>query len=123
MELLLNKSFDKTNSLLFMYRVFATEEFIKKLLKYLDKAEQKKFLIFREKIKVNPYLGDQLRFPFLREFKTKKGKRVYFLVYEEFRVIYFISVSNKKNQKDEINEIVENLGKYYEEIRKKFRAQ
>lgn len=96
------------------YRVKATQPFMDEFLKLFDTQEQQKFNIFKEKIKENPYLGDQLRVPFVREFKSSKGKRAYFLVYEEIYLILFVACGNKKNQKTIINRIFERLDEFKE---------
>ena len=77
-----------------MYRIKATDPFFKEFLKLFDTQEQIKFNSFKEKLKLNPFLGDQLRIPFFREFKTNKGKRAYFLIYEDINLILFVACSN-----------------------------
>ena len=67
------------------------------------------FSKFKNKLKINPYIGRGLRVPFVREFKTNKGKRAYFIIYEEFKVVLFVGYSNKKNQRKFIEDIFQNL--------------
>ena len=91
-----------------MYKVLVTQSFIKEFKQLFNKVETEKFNSFKEKIKSNPYLGDQLRVPFVREFKTK-GKRAYFIINSKSKKIVFIACSNKKNKNYIINEIFTNL--------------
>lgn len=94
------------------YEIFNTYEFNKKIIKYFDSKELIKFEKFRKKLIFNPYLGDQLRVSFVREFKTKKGKRAYFIIYKDYKKILFIGLGNKKNQKEIIDSIFNNLDEY-----------
>lgn len=96
-----------------MFKVIFTEPFLKDHFKFFDKTELRKFYLFKDRLKLNPYLGKGLRVEFVREFKTSKGKRAYFIVYEEFKIILFISCSSKKNQKHKIDEIFLRLREYY----------
>ena len=91
-----------------MFKVLVTQSFIKEFKQLFNKVEIEKFNSFKEKLKLNPYLGDQLRVPFVREFKTK-GKRAYFIINSKSKKIIFIACSNKKNQNYVINEIFMNL--------------
>ncbi|MCH8520175.1 MAG: hypothetical protein LAT82_05470 [Nanoarchaeota archaeon] len=91
-----------------MFKVLVTQSFIKELKQLFNKIEIEKFNLFKEKLKQNSYLGDQLRVPFVREFKSK-GKRAYFIVNSKSKKIIFIACSNKKNQNYIINEIFLNL--------------
>ena len=66
------------NEVMKKYKVFTTEGFDKekgKLTKEEEKRVEKIFL----QLKDNPYVGDQLRYRFLRE-KRIKEKRIYYLV-------------------------------------------
>lgn len=96
------------------FNIKATETFFIEHKKLLDAEELNKFSKFKNKLKENPYLGDQIRVPFFREFKTNKGKRAYFLIYEEIKIVLFVAVGNKKNQKQMINKIFEKLDKFKE---------
>ncbi len=94
------------------FKIIATKSFLKNISKFLEKKEFEKFEKFKERLKNYPYLGDSLRVPFVREFKTESGKRIYFLVYEEIQIILFVSMSNKKDQNRIIQIIFENLKEY-----------
>ena len=51
------------------------------------------------KLAINPFIGDPLSYKFLRE-KRIREKRIYFLVYEELRVVFVIQISDKKSQRE-----------------------
>ena len=95
-----------------LYKIKATEPFAIKHKQFFEKKELKKFNKFKNRLKTNPYLGDQLRVPHVREFKTRKGKRAYFLIYSDIKIILFVAFSNKKKQKITINRIFEKLEEF-----------
>lgn len=92
------------------YKVFTTEGFDKekgKLTKEEEKRVEKIFL----QLKDNPYVGDQLRYRFLRE-KRIKEKRIYYLVYDDLLAVLLVAISDKKTQKETIDRIVEYFKEY-----------
>ena len=64
-----------------------------------------------KKLAENPFQGDQLSYPFLRE-KRIKEKRVYYLIYEDLKLILLVAVSGKKDQQETIDHIKEQLDEY-----------
>lgn len=93
-----------------MFKVFRLETFEKEI----DKCNED----FKNRIKKielqlskNPYVGSPLNYQFLRE-KRIKEKRVYYLIYENLRLILLIAISGKKNQQDTINHIKEQFKEY-----------
>ena len=64
----------------------------------------------------NPYVGDQLRVPWFRE-KKKDKWRLYYLIYEELKIVYVVGMSEKKDQQAVINTIWLLLDQFQEEIR------
>ena len=97
-----------------MFRAFRSEWYDKKLQK-LTKAEQERVSRFEQHLKLEPYAGKPLGSPFFRE-KKFNGKRALFLVYEEQKVIFFITITDKKAQQQEIDLIKANLDVYKETI-------
>ncbi|MEN9626077.1 MAG: hypothetical protein RL557_405, partial [archaeon] len=61
-----------------------------------------------------------LGYKFFRE-KKFNGKRLVFLIYEQYRSIFLITLTDKKIQEQEINLIKANLDIYKEEIETKIR--
>jgi putative component of toxin-antitoxin plasmid stabilization module len=94
------------------------KHFNKEIPKNLQENVKKQIL----KLQNNPFKGKPLGFKFLREKKIKKW-RIYFLIYEDNLVLYFIDVSNKKLQKTTIKKIKEEFNKYKEEITKKYKEE
>ena len=57
-----------------------------------------------DEISEKGFTGDPLGLRFLRE-KRISGKRIYFLVYEEFKAVLMVSISDKKTQQETIDKI------------------
>ena len=64
-----------------------------------------------KKLAINPFIGNTLGYPFLRE-KRIKEKRIYYLIYEDLNLVLLVAVSGKKNQKITISYIKNNLDEY-----------
>jgi len=96
------------------YNILRTDLFERKFNK-IDNSIQKEIKEIRDKLKENPFLGKPLDFEFFREIKIKKF-RIYFLIYEEYKIVYMITISEKKDQQVAINTIRLFLWKYKEEI-------
>lgn len=105
-----------------LYQIKATETFAMQYKQFFDKEELMKFNKFKERLKTNPYLGDQLRVPYVREFKTDNGRRAYFLIYDDIKIILFVAFSNKKKQKTTINRIFEKLEEFKEYTYKYYKS-
>ena len=94
-----------------MFRTFIIEKLLKDIYKYLSKIEIKELNSFKIRLRENPYLGDPIRVPYIRE-KKIKGKRVYFIIYEKYNAILFVAISNKKQQKRTIDAIFTDLKEF-----------
>lgn len=99
-----------------MFRVFRSEHYDKKFNK-LDKSEQERISKIEEHLKIEPYSGKPLGYKFFRE-KKFNGKRMLFLVYEEHKTIFLVTITDKKAQQNEIDLIKANLDVYEETIKK-----
>ena len=93
------------------YRVFKSEYFLKKQEKVLSSEEVKELHIFINCLKIGKIRGKPLGYKFLRE-KKINGKRVYFLVYESYKIVLLVNLSNKKYQKSVIRKIKLLLDEY-----------
>lgn len=101
-----------------MYAIYRTNTFDKEYLKYLSKEQQKEVENFEKKQLIeNPYVGDHLGYPFLRE-KKLSGKRVYYLIYDDLKAVLMVKISDKKTQQETINHIKIMLEEYSEIIKK-----
>ena len=96
------------------FRVFRSEHYEKKLSK-LDTSEQFRVTKFEQSLKEEPYSGRPLGYRFFRE-KKFDGKRVLFLVYEERKCIFLVTITDKKAQQHEIDLIKANLDVYRKEL-------
>ena len=99
-----------------MFRVFRSDWYDSKLQK-LSSAEQDICKNFEQQLKEKPYAGKPLGYEFFRE-KKFDGKRLIFLVYNEHKTIFLITITNKKAQQKEIDLIKANLDVYKETMNK-----
>lgn len=93
-----------------MFKVIGTATYIKEIRKL-----PKDYQIVAEKIPLklaeNPFLGDQLSYPFLRE-KRVREKRIYYLIYKDLQVVLLVALSGKKDQQSTIDHIKNNLDEF-----------
>jgi len=94
------------------FKVFRTKTFDKEFDK-LPKKEQTEVEKFEKNLSENPFLGKPLGFVFFRE-KRLNGRRIYYLIYEDFVVVLMVALSDKKTQQATIDAIKEKLNEYYE---------
>ena len=87
-----------------IFRVFEIGNFEKDLKKLLTKNEILEYEKFKENLKVGIISGKPLSYDFFREQKIC-GKRIYFLIYEDKKIILFVDSSKKKYQQQTIKEI------------------
>jgi len=104
------------------FRIFKTKEFDRDFNK-LDKSEQMRVEgILKQLAERGDEVGKPLVLPFFKE-KRFDGKRVYFLVYEDYNVILVIAISDKKAQQATINRILIDISNYqqyvFEELRRR----
>jgi putative component of toxin-antitoxin plasmid stabilization module len=93
------------------YKLYRTKTFDKEFEK-LPSFEQKEIQNFENKLIENPFVGKPLGLIFFRE-KKLNGRRVYYLIYEEFVVILMVAISDKKTQQPTIEAIKNRLNEYY----------
>ncbi|MBI4117026.1 hypothetical protein HY449_04760 [Candidatus Pacearchaeota archaeon] len=70
---------------------------------------------FEQALKEQPFSGKPLGYKFFRE-KKFNGKRLLFLVYEEHKSVFLITITDKKAQQHEIDLIKANLDVYRNEL-------
>ena len=98
-----------------VYEVFFTAEFEHDFGK-LDKGEQARVKKAIMQLKTKPYTGKPLVFDFFM-YKKIEGKRIYFLIYKEFVVVFVVAFGGKKTQQDTINEIKNRLPEYLQSVK------
>ena len=102
-----------------MFKVIVTYTYLKEIDKWpRDYKEAANKL--PKKLSINPFIGNQLSYPFLRE-KRIKEKRIYYLIYEDLKLVLLVAVSGKKDQQatidhiknglDEFKKVAENISK------------
>jgi mRNA-degrading endonuclease RelE of RelBE toxin-antitoxin system len=97
------------------YQIFRTKTFDKEFEK-LSSFERKEIQNFENKLIENPFVGKPLGLIFFRE-KKLNGRRVYYLIYEEFVVILMVAISDKKTQQPTIDAIKNRLSEYYDLVK------
>lgn len=85
------------------FKIFTTEEF-DKIFSKLDSQIQRQIGKEIDQLAENPFSGKPLGYKFFRE-KKVRGYRIYFLIYEEYLVIFIITISGKKEQQEVIDTI------------------
>jgi len=99
------------------FKIFTTEEFDKKFKKP-DKNLQIQIDKEIEQLETTPYSGKPLGYKFFRE-KKVQNHRFYYLIYEEYIVVFVITLSEKKDQQEAIDKIKNIIPIYKEEIKRK----
>ena len=92
------------------YRVFRSDWFKKKVIK-LDASERARVENMEQKLMSHPHEGKPLGCDYIRE-KKIGDKRMLFLVYDEYRIIFLVTISTKKTQQAEITIVKANLDAY-----------
>lgn len=103
-----------------MFRAFRTDWYEKKFKK-LSPNEQERVKNIEQELKKNPYDGKPLGYKFFRE-KKFNGKRLIFLVYNSYKAIFLITITDKKMQQKVIDLIKANLDIYKEELERVLRS-
>ena len=93
-----------------MFKVIGTDTYLKEISKW-SKPEIEVAEKIPKQLAENPFVGRQLRYPFLRE-KRIKEKRVYYLVYEDLNLVLLVAVSGKKDQQATIDHIISQFNEY-----------
>ena len=95
-----------------VYAVYALNVFDKEVEKLPD-SDKKIIRKISLQLKENPYVGDQIRYRFFREKRTRE-KRIYYLVYDDLKMVLMVTIGGKKTQKETIDKIAG----YFKEYRK-----
>lgn len=101
-----------------VYRIYTAEEFERDFNK-LDRSVKKQIEKEIGQLETNPYVGKPLGYKFFRE-KKVGNHRFYYLIYEEYLVVFLIALSDKKQQQKVIDTIKSLMPYYRKEIEKKF---
>jgi len=99
-----------------MFRAFRTDWYEKKLEK-LSSDEQERVKHIEQELKKSPYDGKPLGYKFFRE-KKFNGNRLIFLVYDSYKAVFLITITDKKMQQKVIDLIKANLDVFKEQLEK-----
>jgi len=105
-----------------MYRVFKIHRFEKSAQKLFTSSELLEVQRLVRDLKEGAVIGKPLSYPFFRE-KKICGKRVYFLVYEDFKIVFLVNASDKGHQQKTIDEIKALLPHFKKEAERIFNTQ
>jgi len=97
------------------FKVYRTNTFEEEF-SLLSKSEQDRVKKFEIKLSENPFVGRPLSYEFFRE-KKLNGKRIYYLIYEEYIIILMTAISDKKTQQATIEAIRDKLDEYHNTIK------
>lgn len=98
-----------------MFQIFHAAIFDKKLDK-MPREFYRGVEAIEKQLVANPYVGDQLQAPWLREKKIGKF-RVYYLIYDDLNAVYMVNISGKKDQQQVIDTVLLLLDIYKSEVR------
>jgi|SRR3989338_7760761 len=93
-----------------MYKVIGTDTYIKEIKKW-PKPDFEDASNVPKQLAENPLTGKPLSYIFLRE-KRIREKRIYYLVYEDLKLVLLVAVSGKKDQQATIDHIKENMKEF-----------
>ena len=93
-----------------MFMVIGTETYLKEINRW-PKPDKEGALKIPDQLKENPLIGKPLGYPFLREKKIKE-RRIYYLVYEDLKIVLLVAASGKKDQQATIDHIKKNLHEF-----------
>jgi len=102
-----------------MFNVIGTETYLQEIARW-PKEYQEMAQNLPKQLADNPFVGDYLSYPFLRE-KRINEKRIYYLIYKDLNLVLLIAVSGKKDQQATINHIKRNLDEFKVYAEKIFR--
>lgn len=95
-----------------MFKIYRTKRFETELQRQFSTEEVRQIEKFeKNQLKLNPYVGKPLKYPFFRE-KKVASKRVYYLIYENMTAVLLVGASRKKEQQETINSILRMLEHY-----------
>ena len=95
-----------------MYRVIGTNTYLDEISKW-TKTDYEAAEKIPAKISANPFSGDSVGYKFFREQRVRE-KRVYYLIYDDLKLILLIATSSKKDQQSKINYIKHHLKDFRE---------
>ncbi len=93
-----------------MFIVIGTDTYLDELKKW-PKADQEAATKIPSHLTENPYVGKPLGYSYLRE-KRISGRRVYYLIYDDLKLVLLVATSDKKDQQATIDHIKGDLDEF-----------
>ena len=104
-----------------MFAVIGTEVYLAELGKW-PTADRQAAEKLPGRLAQNPWSGTSLGLPFFRE-KRVRGQRIYYLVYEDLKMVLLVATSGKKDQQITIEYVKQRLSEFRrvaEDVAKRF---
>lgn len=98
------------------YSVYIHPTIHKEVISRLSLDNQNRIDNLVRQFLTNPYVGDSLQIKYIRE-KRFDGKRVYFVIFEDLKVVLILAISDKKTQQKTIDSIRNNLNGYRDYVK------
>ena len=102
-----------------MFAVIGTDTYLDELQKW-PRDDQEAAAKIPLHLKENPHIGKPLGYPYLRE-KRIGGHRVYYLIYDDLKLVLLVATSDKKDQQVTIDHIKGNLDEFRKVAEKNFK--
>lgn len=102
-----------------MFAVIGTDTYLDELQKWPRDAQEAAAKI-PPHLKENPHIGQPLGYLYLRE-KRIGGRRVYYLIYDDLKLVLLVATSDKKDQQATIDHIKGNLDEFRKIAEKRFK--
>ncbi len=93
-----------------MFTVIGTDTYLGELEKWPRDVQEAATKI-PSHLAENPYSGKPLGYPYLRE-KRIGGRRIYYLIYDDLRLVLLVATSDKKDQQATIDHIKGGLDEF-----------
>ena len=93
-----------------MFAVIGTDTYLDELKKWPRDAQEAARKVPAH-LTENLYSGKPLGYPYLRE-KRIDNRRIYYLIYDDLKLVLLVATSDKKNQQATINHLKENLDEF-----------
>ncbi|MBI2147840.1 hypothetical protein HYU19_05215 [Candidatus Woesearchaeota archaeon] len=99
-----------------LYQIIPTPDFKNRISRCEKQEERRISSLIRQLEEKGGTVGNPLAgFRFFRE-KRLNGKRVYFLVYQQYSTILLVAISDKKEQQATITKIMTRLEQYHQQV-------
>ena len=93
------------------YKVYIHPTVYKETIVKLPEKDQLRIKKLTQQLTSNPYVGNILQIKSIRE-KRLNGKRIFYIVFEDLKIVLIVAISDKKTQQKTIDSIRTNMNVY-----------